>query len=628
MACVAALAMLSPCALAQVPDPAAPTAAAPVPTPELPSPAGAVPAYHTLDGWIRAWKVPVEPQAADPAGARGAMVTLRLAGRVMGRGAHISDDGFALWRAARDAWTAADAAMPFDKDALRDRNIADAAERMLIEVQFAGRLTPLLGETYAAATGGLSPGLHGVAARVGDRIEAIFPGTALATGAEPDEALRAAVGKLGLAPMELGRLTSSSGLVVYRFDARSLAQVAPGAQPLFTYRGGRVLHMPQVTGPALRSAADAIAARLLSAQWPGPEPHGLLGDYNPLTDSYDPLIAPPFAQALAAMALVEYARAPGVEGAAAERALAHAAKALGELTRVSPQEQDPLLDPLSAAMWLIAHRTLEDAGRAGAPESEPFARAALERLAATFDASRRAWTSAAPRAGRGLLAHALVVESMRAGAPPELRASAESAVRSVFRETDRSALVSELPWIGWAELALAEGAASVPAGEALRAVRTATWSAQVSERDAGTDFADMAGGIVFTRSRTPLPTWHTLRPVAFFASALGDPRLTSDSELRAEALALRRSLRFVLQLVVGESNEWLFRDPTRARGGVRVALWDQTCSLEASSLALLTIARTLTATEARSAAPPPPMAPTEQPDIHDAGKDEEPAGGR
>src|SRR5690606_9609224 len=118
--------------------------------------------------------------------------------------------------------------------------------------------------------------------RVGPRIEAIFPGTALATGASPVEALRAAVGKLGLAPLELGKLVSGSGLAVYRFDARALAQREPGAPPEFTYRGGRIIHLPQVTGAALRACADALADHLLTRRWPGQEPHGLLGDYHPL----------------------------------------------------------------------------------------------------------------------------------------------------------------------------------------------------------------------------------------------------------------------------------------------------------------------------------------------------------
>lgn len=579
---------------------------------DLPSAAESLGAYQTLDGWVREWAVPSEPQSVDPPGTRGAMVTLRLAGRIVGRGAHMSEDSQSLWRAARAAWLEADRDMPFERDALREQNIADAAQRICIEAQFAGVLTPLLGETYEVASATVSPGFHGVAARVGDRVEALFPGAALAAGASAPEALRAAVGKLSLAPLELGQLVSRNQLVVYRFEARALAQPEPGAQPIFTYRGGRIIHLPEVNAARLRSAAEAIADRLMATTWPGQEPHGLLGDYHPLTDTYDPLIAPPLPQAVTAIAFAHYARIPGVAPERSRRAIEFARGIVEMLTQVTPDEADPLLDPLDAAMWLIARAAVEEAARGYAETEEgkaldfpEFRGAAQARVRSTFDAARDAWANDAPRAGRSLLACALAFDARDAEAPEGERGLAQAAVRSVLRDTARANLVGELPWIGWAEFALAPEPEPIPAADALTTVRATTWEFQVSDRDAGADYADMIGGILFTRSRQPLPTWQTLRPIAFFATALGEPRLTDAEQLRAEALALRRSLRFVLQLMIDGDNAWMYRDASRARGAVRSALWDHTCTLEASSLALIAIADTLHSSERRASQPSP-----------------------
>ncbi len=572
--------------------------------PALPSASDSLKAYQALDGWIRAWAVPGEAQRLDPAGARGTLVTLRLGGLVLGRGSRMSEDGLSLWRAAREAWTEADRGMPFERDALRESNVADASRRVQIEVQFAGELTPLLGETFEVAAASLSPGLDGVAARIGERTEGMFPGVALATGAGPGEALRVAVGRLGLPPVELGKLIGSHGVVVYRFGVRSLAQLAPGGAPIFTYRGGRIVGLGEVTAAGLRAAAGAIAGNIMSHGWPGEEPHGLLGDYLPLEDRYEPLIAPPVGQALAAFALIRYATAPGIPEGEAARLLRFAGEIVERLTIVTRDEADPLASAVDAGMWLIARRALEEASPGVGEGSRPeFRGQAVARVRATFDGAGGGWTASAPGTGRGVLACALAYESRRPEAG-SLGDEARRAVRAVYRETDRAGLVAELPWLPWADLALALVPNDLPSATALRELRETTWTFQVTERDAGAEFADMTGGILFTRTRNTLPTWHSLRPLAFFASALGDSRLTDEGEVREQALALRRSLRFLLQLMVDDSNVWLFRDRGRCFGGVRSALWDQTCGLEAASLALLTVSETLRSTAARSTAKP------------------------
>ncbi|HBS28666.1 MAG TPA: hypothetical protein DEB06_04260, partial [Phycisphaerales bacterium] len=288
-------------------------------------------------------------------------MTLRLAGRVIGRGTRLGQDGLTVWGATREALLEADAALPFERDALREAHVRDAAASVTLDLELAGPLTPVLGESDEAIASSFSPGHHGVAGRVGATLEAVFPGLLLSTGAGGGEGARIVAGRLGLPPRPLRDLTRDGGLTLYRFETRRLAQERGGAEPVFLYRGGRVVGVGEVTIDRLRRAADEAAEHLMARRWKGEEPHGLLGDYNPVLDRYDPVIAPALAQASAALALARYASVPGAPASRADRATEFAAGLLAGLTRVSTAEEDPLADPLSAAMWLVAREALRAA---------------------------------------------------------------------------------------------------------------------------------------------------------------------------------------------------------------------------------------------------------------------------
>lgn len=566
-----------------------------------PSPNGTMAAYRELDAWVRAWSVPTEERKIDPPLTTGACVTLRLSGAVVGRATSMHEDGLDVWRAAREAVASAERALPVDRDALRAQRIADFAQMLTIDLQLAGPLAPLLGETHAAATAGVSPGIEGVAARVGERTRAVFPGTMLSMDFLPAQALMAASGELQLPPVELGELRSKHGAAVYRFESRQLVQPRAGHEPIFLFRGGRVVALNEVSGQGLRGFASRLADHLRSHEWPREnEPYGMTGDYVLTRDQYEPLLAPAREQAVAAFALAFYAATPGMEEKSVHFARRTASRILDRLTVVGEMEEDPLVDPASAAAWIIARTELARLeGAPGGALEGGFALTALARMLESFD-ENGGWTADLPAGARAMVAHALACAASAPDAPSELRPRAEAATRSLLLQTDRSVLVSLMPWIGYAEYELAAGGAPIASEVTLREMRSVVWEYQVSDRDAGVDSADLAGGIVFTRSRNPLPTWTALRPLAFIARMLGDPRLTDADEFASELASLRRSLRFVMQLEASDAAMHMYRDEKRARGGVRPALWAQTASLDATSLSLLTVCETLRAVERRS----------------------------
>ncbi len=579
-------------------------------TPALPAAAETLAAYHAIEPWVREWKVPTEAQKLDPAGTTGACVTLRLSGKVLGRAARLADDGTSLWLAVRDAWAEANQSFPVERDAMRAELILEMTPRVMIDIQLGGAFTPLLGDTFDAAAAELSPGIEGVAARVEDVTRAVFPGVMLTTQGTPASALQSATGEIGLPPIELGQLRKIHRLTAYRFPVRHLAQTAPGEEPRFLYRGGAIVPLSAVSEAGLQAFADRAAMHLLQHDWRGPEPHGMTGDYNPITDRFEPPIAGAMEQAVAAMALLEYAATRGAHPATASKTRNFAARLLNDLRTIGAGEEDPLKSVTACAAfvcaWALGARLDARAFSAG----DEFFGHALEQVRAARTGG--AWAQSLEPPQRALAAFALVrAMSLRAD-DAELRQQASDAVRSLFRDTARGELVAMMPWLGWAELESAGKTAEIPAREALTEMRELMWTFQLGESDVGPDGADLAGGIIFTRSRQPLPTWAMLRPLAFAATMQGDARFTSDAEFARQLAGLRRSLRFMMQLTFGEESRAVARDARRAMGGVRRSLWDQTAAVDATSLALLTACETLRALSPAEPPATPEMKPAVQ----------------
>lgn len=580
---------------------------------EPPSPAACLSAFHAMEKWVRAWSVPAEAQAVDPEGTAGVCVTLRLAGvsgRVLTRSvvmASGSNKGRTLWEAARRALAEADPKMPVEKDATRGEQLREVAARVLIDVQFAGAGVPLDAASYDEAARRFSPGREGVLARVrgenDEMVSAVFPGQQLSMALGAARAVEVAVGGLKLPPVALSELRDKHGMSLQKFAVRHVAQESAGDAPVILFRGSSLVPLAAMSSEGMREFAGAMADHLQSHVWRGAEAFGLRGSYNPLTDVYSPPVAGAREQAVAALALLEFARFGGASPERARSAAGAAAKIVDDLTVVVPPETDPATKPVDAAAWLIADAELSNAGTMvaadGAREQRTvaFRARALAGVRAAFTPPD-AWGEGLTPGERAMVALALAVTAGDEAA----RDTAKSAVRSLFRSTEPGQLVALMPWLGRAEVALVNETEAVPSAEALRQLRTLCWGAQLAA-GAVPDDPDFAGGIAFAGGGAggpALPTWQTLRPLAWMAEMLGDPRLTSKEEVRDEVLRLLNGLRFARQLAVDPSVSHMFRDHGRARGGIRLSLWDQTVSVDATSMGLIAVSRALRSADLRS----------------------------
>ena len=142
------------------------------------SPAEAMRAFGRARSWVDGWRVPATGEAAAGPFASGVRVELRLGGRVIGRGESLGvpiGTSASLRDAVAEALAEAEVRLPITRDGFYEAKRSEAASRMALSVEFAGAMTPVDAGSRRELSLTLSPGLEGVAVRVGQRVAAAFP---------------------------------------------------------------------------------------------------------------------------------------------------------------------------------------------------------------------------------------------------------------------------------------------------------------------------------------------------------------------------------------------------------------------------------------------------------------------
>ncbi|MFT3685614.1 MAG: hypothetical protein QM783_11910 [Phycisphaerales bacterium] len=183
----------------------------------------------------------------------------------------------------------------------------------------------------------------------------------------------------------------------------------------------------------------------------------------------------------------------------------------------------------------------------------------------------------------------------------------EKSVRSVMAQTPIASLPGEMPWLGWIDLSIdhhLKRPAGAKSASALREMRTLIWKHQLQSVDAGPDRQDLIGGIAVPGSPDPLPTWQTAQLVAFLGTMLGEPELTTKAEQPGEIVRLLSAARYLRQLQVDDAMGWMCKDPVMAKGGIRIATWDQHTRTDSTAMALLAVLEIIDGLEKAAAAKP------------------------
>lgn len=546
--------------------------------PAPPPPAAVLDMFNAVCDWVQAWRTPMDPAGSAPRIA--AAVTLRFDGAVVGRGVAIPPDqgggSGILMMATTRAMSEAGMRLPVPRDALREENLRVAAKQLAVTLEVGGLTVPIAIVEYADAINEVAPGLDGVAVRMGEKFEAMFPELMLTTGTDAAAAYRALVSKVSGDPTlglkKPGELRAELGMVFYRFRAAQITQIKPGGSPVFLHRGGRIVQMRELDAAGLRSWADELAGHLVRGR-------SSASRFLEVTPN-DVVTADDRQAALAAFALVRYSEMAGPTSAPGMTARGAAEAALRTMAEFASDTSGPATE---AWTWAALKGLSADALEPGDPLRGRFERgdAALQK---SLDSGLPSTTQES-----GVWAWALALRQKQTS--PAI----EGLVRRQFRETPAGSLSGIMPWTGWAELLCSRISTSreIPSAPALREMRAQLWQHQLKGEELPGEASDMAGGIVFTTTRQPLPTWQAARPLAFIATMLGDPALTEEKEVPGELARLLASLRFLRQLTADEPESHMFKDAGRALGGVRASLFDQRMPPEATALTLLAVCETI-----------------------------------
>ncbi|MCL4222624.1 MAG: hypothetical protein KJZ65_14790 [Phycisphaerales bacterium] len=559
----------------------------------LPSPQESVEAARQVVDWVRAGAV--EGSARPFAGA---CVTIRLDGRVLGRGEVMGEGEDPLAEATRRALQRAASGLPADWDVRSEA----ARSRLCVCLELPGSLVPLEAKSDAELALGVSPGLDGVAVRMGTRIAARYPLQMLPARENVAMALRSLVAELADDPArglaEFAELRQA-GYTFYRFRTVQMAQLDPRSTPVFLHRGGRVVEMDEIDMARLREMADGLARHLLHRRWPGSEGYGFMGTLDPVTGKTERLFSNPVGQGLGISALCTYIRSPHADRSTVEQARRAVSELVRDLAKIEDGETEPWSDAASGAAVAAA---LLDAAPYLEGDNETLAtlrERCVQRVVGSFDARSGDLAPGVDPDAWGLVSYAMVrlAQTRQGGVRLE---QADAAVRAAYRHTPPARLVSHLPWLGWADIEVA-GAGPVKGATLLLNTRRQIAEHQLDALSLAPDDRDLSGAVVFAKGSNPLPDWQSIRPLPLLADMLGDERLTGgtlhDGEAGTELGHVLGLLRYARQLCAESADGHMYARADRAAWGVRMSLWDPRMPIEASALTLEAVCRTLAAVE-------------------------------
>jgi len=618
---------------------------------DLADASGIAVAYSRAREWISAYSVPRgddESTRVPIERASASYILLRYHGQVVGEGMDDQWDDGSIRRTAMRALSDFHS-NPRIAHVHIDLRPALGAE-LTLELEVAGPLFPLVGDTFDAVGARIEPGLDGIAMRAGERWVWRFPSQMRSSpgglSADPEFLLRELLSDLRLRPRELAALRAEEGLSIYRFRTVHLAQEEPTKSPFVSFRGSRVVGLADVQIASLSSFAEALADHIMRREWGRPEgledqevadaldeithtlreewetperraafdqiavqedarlrrnpPVGIMGNYDPLTDRYSPLIASPFDQALASLALSHFAKVEGVDGVIAGRAASFAEQLLLELAEVLEEgfgETDPLKDPVACAMIVLAAEELRPSNPARSLAG--LRSAAILECWRAFDVAAGAFGRVSGPDGserelvpseKAIVAAAITRIAFRDPPADNAFDVARAALDAAWGSVDDVNHISLLPWIGWAERDYMLIGDAPAAATRLAVLRARIEGSQVTHSHAGVYERfpiDLSGGCAIASGSRTAATIQGVRPFSWIARLLADPREVPDDALESALFKAVQFARFMMQHAVSEHDVWQFPAPRRALGGVREALWDPVQMIPAQALCLI-----------------------------------------
>ena len=488
--------------------------------------------------------------------------------------------------------------------------IESIGKNSTLQIDFADRFIPLLGDTFSDIVSRIRPGIDGIAIRRGSKWRMAYPNRMQTYGQaeRPDRTVIRLLRELGLPPREPGELRRLEDIEFYRFEVLSLAQNEPDSMPHESFRGARLipdnLEVDALADQIGRDAANALKQRL------GSDPDkligtindaerlialGLFGDYNYVQDKFDPLVGSSADQLLAAWALARSAAREGMESRDERlRALIVFDLILERLAIVDVVEERPFEDPKSSAIAVIASLEADEAARRlGLARTQPeLALEARRRLPLELGVDDEALSSTT--LALRLLAAVRLEHSKPGSVPPGVIDALTEKIRARVTP-DKS--IGILPWLLMCDMpqpdiqVVENDSNDAVDHKKFERLLDALISNQIGHRASlvapQAPVADLKGGFVVGKSGRTTATASSLRPLlalAIFRNielSLGQTPSPSIEE------SYRLGLRFLRQLQIDESLARRGPRAQRGLGNIKRSPWSNEATLADAALALL-----------------------------------------
>lgn len=577
-------------------------------------------AYRLVETWLA--DSPEVPTPADPirvTGLTGVRLTLRSEGIVVGEGEAYRDDIPATLDQPGppvDLVELLDKATKLAKAGVLD-SLADARLRAVLEGRTVPenkqlRVTDVSGQIVVdlelgydlqslsvpaeaeadAVFARFAPCYHGLG--FSDPSQGVWswvwPGEASARNIAPGSQLALGLKRLGVDRSAVAQLARPGGVGLARFKTIHMVRPSAGVDPMRLVRSGSALPKYAVSDRELASMSDRLIEHLYNRITSDNE---VRGTYLPTSGRYDPPIAPDEQAALVCYAIVHHARyllqaRPNDNSPALyARRAGRAASAITERALRAGDAADPRVVSL---MLLTA---LESP----AGEADQLSRDRLGSLLMRLvhGDGEPDGVGAGLNDGESALSAAALATLYERTREPAIGKSVLALTAKLWGQPDQTPNLSALPWL---LLAHERSGALLLQNERAGEYRELTADVidrlcqrQVIEKPAlGPD--DVLGGYVLSpgpAGSPPNPDWRNAQPLMFLAIALRDEQVTRGRDKLGWLLSAGYSARFIGQLMMDEAACYYVRDRISARGGVRMAPWDNRLALAPSAMSLLAL---------------------------------------
>lgn len=584
-------------------------------------------AYGLVETWLA--DSPEVPTRAEPirvTGLLGVRLTLRSEGIVVGEGEAYRDDVSATMG---QPGPAVDLVALLDKatrqakagvlDSLADTRLRAVLEGRSVPESKQLRVTDVSGqivvdlelgyalESLAVPAGAdadtvftrFAPCYHGLGFVNGQTgvWSWVWPGEASARNISPGSQLVLGLKRLGFERSAVSELARPGGIGMARFKTIHMVRPSAGVDPLRLVRSGSDLPKYAVSDRELASMSDRLIEHLYNRIT---TTHEVRGTYLPTSGRYDPPVAPDDQAALVCYAIMHHARyiyqaRPNDNSPAiyVRRVRQVASAITGRVLRAGEEA-----DPRVVALMLLTE--LETPVADADPQARDRLGALLMRLVHA-DADPDG-VGAGLNEGELALSAAALATLFDRTRDPAAGKSVRALIGRLWGPDDKTPNLSALPWLVLAqERAGALLAEADPFGasrtelsshrDAIAQVIDRLCQRQVIEKPAlGPD--DVLGGYVLTpgpAGSPPNPDWRNVQPLMFLAIALRDGEVTAGRDKLGWLLSAGYAARFVGQLMMDEAACYYVRDRVSARGGVRMAPWDNRLALAPSAMSLIAL---------------------------------------